>query len=117
MNRVEKIYELTLQLDELLSQEITSKNRESIIEQLNDGLKKRGKYMEQLTPPYTDEEKGLGSKLIPLNEKIEKQMQEIFQGLKKEMKQLNKQKKSNQSYVNPYQHVQTMDGMFLDKKK
>lgn len=117
MNRVEKVYDVTVQLKEILDQEVTSNIRESVIQQINELLEHRGSYLEELTPPYSDEEKNLGNKLIPINQSIEKQLQELFQQLKVEMKQFNKQKKSNQTYRNPYKDVQTMDGMFLDKKK
>lgn len=117
MNRLEKIYELTLELKKLFDQKIQTRNREEVIVRLNELLEIRGEYMKQLTPPYTEEETKLGQQLIPMNEQIEKQIQKLFHDLKKEMRQFKKQKKSNQSYLNPYEQVQTNDGMFLDKKK
>lgn len=117
MNRLEKIYELTLQIKQLFEQNVDSNNREDVIEQLNELLEKRGEYMKQLTPPYTEEENKLGQQLIPMNEQIEKQIQKVFHELKLEMKQFKKQKKTNHSYANPYKQVQVNDGMFLDKKK
>jgi|SRR5699024_1207075 len=117
MNRLLKVHELTIHLKELFNQEINTDNREAVIEKLNDLLQQREKHMKQLSPPYTAEENKLGEELIPLNHKIEKEIQKIYDELKAEMMQFQKEKKSNRSYSNPYQHVQTNDGMFLDKKK
>lgn len=117
MNRLKVIYDITLQLKEVVDQEITSQNREQVIEKVNQLVEQRGEHMQALQPPYSKEEKLLGKSLIPLNEAIEKEMQVLFNELKKEMKQVKKQKKSNRTYTNPYEHVQTRDGMFMDSKK
>ncbi|MFC4023848.1 flagellar protein FliT [Oceanobacillus longus] len=117
MNRVEPIYEITMKIKTLLEQDITAKSRESVIEELNDLILSRGMYMEKLKSPYTEEEKKIGKELVLINNEIQKKMQILFADLKLEMRQVKKQKKSNQSYTNPYKHVQTMDGMFMDSKK
>lgn len=117
MNRLLKVQEVTIQLKELFDQDIHADNREAVIEKLNDLLEQREKDIKQLSPPYTAEENKLGEKLIPLNNEIEKKIQQIYKDLKIEMIQFKKEKKSNRSYSNPYEHVQTNDGMFLDKKK
>lgn len=116
MDRLEKIYEITVKLKQLLEQEITSKNREAIIQQLNDLIAARGKWMEKIEAPYTNEEKALGEKIYALNIGIEREMQQLFSDLKLEMRQVQRQKKSKESYSNPYKHVQVADGTFLDRK-
>jgi flagellar protein FliT len=117
MNRVQTVYELTVNLQEWLNQEISEKNRAEIIEKINALVEKREEYIDALKPPYTMEEKELGKKIIPLNTEIQTKMQQLFDDLKLEMKNIRKQKKSNQSYVNPYASVQNTDGMFMDSKK
>jgi len=117
MNRAQPIYDITNQMWSLLNQEITSKTREAVIEELNSLVVKRGTYMENLVSPYTDEEKQLGADLVKLNDRVQVRMQVLFTELKQEMKQMKKQKKSNQSYTNPYKSVHTIDGMFMDQKK
>ena len=72
--------------------------------------------MDQLNPPYTDEEKVLGEKIYSLNIGIESKMQQLFSDLKVEMKQVQKQKKTKESYTNPYKNVHTSDGTFMDSK-
>ncbi|WP_010647606.1 flagellar protein FliT [Oceanobacillus massiliensis] len=117
MNRAKPVYDITLQIQALLSQEITAKSRESAIEKLNELVHERGHHMESLVSPYTAEEKQLGNEVLLLNNEIEKKMHILFADLKMEMIQVKRQKKSNQSYTNPYKHVHTLDGMFMDSKK
>ena len=116
MKRVQEIYEKTEQLQQLLNQEITSQNREQVIGDVTKLIEERGQCMEGLTPPYTDEEQQIGQALIPMNREVEQKMNELFNHLKSEMKQVQRQKKSNAQYKNPYQSVDTADGMFMDSK-
>lgn len=117
MNRLQPIYDLTIELKNRLDEPISAKSREAVIIDLNRLLIKRGVEMENLSAPFSAEEQNLGEKLVPINEAVQKKMQVMFNGLKTEMKQVKKQKKSNQSYTNPYRSVQAMDGMFMDRKK
>ena len=117
MNRIQVIYDITIQLKEIVDQPITGKTREATIEKLNKVIMKKGVQMEKIKPPFSDEEHQLSKALLPLNEDVQNKMQIIFADLKTEMKQIKQQKKSNQSYTNPYKSVQTMDGMFMDQKK
>ena len=116
MEALEKVYELTRELTILLEQPVTSKTRDNVIQQLNELIEERGKWMEQLSPPYSEEEMKLGNKIAKLNPKIQIKMEKLFTDLKIEMKQVQQQKKSQQSYTNPYKNVSTSDGTFLDRK-
>lgn len=116
MNYLEKVYEITFELKELLDQDITPKNREEIINKLNQLIEARGKWMDQLQPPYTEAEKELGEKIYSLNIGIQNKMQQLFTDLKLEMRQVRKQKKTNESYTNPYKNVHVSDGTFMDSK-
>lgn len=115
-NRVKPVFDTTIQMKDLLEKS-SAKTRDADIEQLNALIELRGKQLEQLTPPYNEEEKKLGQELIPINDRVQELMQSIFSELKKEIRQVKKQKSSNQKYINPYKNVQVMDGMYLDKKK
>ncbi|MEN2467475.1 flagellar protein FliT [Ornithinibacillus sp. FSL M8-0202] len=117
MNRVQPIYEITVKMQQLLTNNETSKDRETLIEEVNSLLLQRGSYMEEVKEPFTIEELEMGKKLLPLNKEVQEKMDLLFQGLKMEMKQVKKQKNSNRQYTNPYDKVQTMDGMFMDKRK
>lgn len=117
MNRLAALYDVTQQLDNILARPIQSKNREAIIYQVNELIEQRGNHLLEITPPFTDEENRIGKEVVILNEHIQKQMHVLFNELKQEMKQVKKQKRSNQTYTNPYEKVETMDGMFMDSKK
>lgn len=117
MNRIEVLYQVTKELESVVNQEITPENRGQVIEKINQLVEQRGQYIQNVTPPYTAAEKETGKDLIHLNERIQVKLDQLFEGLKKEMKQIQKQKKSTQSYTNPYKNVETSDGMFMDQKK
>lgn len=118
MANLNKVYEITLELKQLLvDKPVSSKERETVIEKLNELIEDRGKWMEQLSPPYTEEEKQLGEQIYQMNIGVQENMERIFADLKLEMKQVQKQKKTQQSYSNPYKHVSFSDGTFLDRKK
>ncbi|MEC0282200.1 flagellar protein FliT [Terribacillus saccharophilus] len=117
MNRVQALYDTTAQLDTLVSQPVTSENREEIIQSLTALLDVRTIQMEELKPPFTTEENILGKELLPMNDRISKQVQQIFDQLKVDIRTIKKQKQSGKKYINPYASMQTLDGRFLDKRK
>ncbi|GIO23879.1 flagellar protein FliT [Oceanobacillus sp. J11TS1] len=117
MNRLLPIYQLTESMKLLLLQDITLNNREEIIRLFHEKMEERGKLLEAMVPPYTEEEDELGRIVVQMNQEIEKKMNRLFMDLKNEMKQVQQQKKSTTSYSNPYKNVQGLDGMFLDQKK
>ncbi|SFA88351.1 flagellar protein FliT [Lentibacillus halodurans] len=116
MSQLQGLMDVTKQLEKTLDQQVHAKNRDEVMEQVNDLLEKRGKLLTQISPPFTENERRLGEKTATLNEKIQRKMNGLFDELKLEMKQMKKQKKSNRSYINPYEHVKTADGMFMDSK-
>ena len=117
MNRVQALYDTTAQLDTLVSQTVTSENREEVVNSLTALLEVRSGQMEELKPPFTTEENLLGKELLPMNERISKQVQQIFDQLKVDIRTIKKQKQSGKKYINPYASMQTLDGRFLDKRK
>lgn len=117
MNRLQSVFDITVNMKEILDKEISSNEREVIIEQLNNLLLQREPLLKHLTSPFSEEEDLLGKKLVTLNQEVQHLMDQLFSTLKTEIKQMNRQKKSNKNYTNPYHNVQVMDGMYLDKKK
>lgn len=117
MKQIEMLYDLTIKLDQILTQPITLKNRDEVIASVTALINERGKYMTNMTPPFTEEEKKMGKEIIERNEKIKWKMNQLFEELKQDMKQVKKQKASSRSYINPYGTIQTTDGMYLDSKQ
>src|SRR5690625_4158086 len=117
MNRLDQVYHVTKKIEKMLNQSITNKNREDIIEKVTVLIEERGRIMEDLTPPFSEQEKLLGKKVVVLNEQIEKEMETLFETLKQDMRQVNKQKESSRTYINPYGNIKSTDGMYLDSKQ
>lgn len=116
-DELKKLLTLTEQIQGVLKEKVTGKNRDEVIEQVEKFIEEREQLLQRIKAPYTDEEKKIGQHIVTVNKTIDQKMAEIFQLLKDEIKQMNRHKKSNPSYENPYQSLQTMDGMFLDEKK
>ena len=55
--------------------------------------------------------------LYDLDKGINERLNKVILSVKKDMKDLNNQKKNEMQYLNPYSHLQVMDGMYYDKKK
>lgn len=117
MSRLDVLYQLTLNLKETLEQKIDRQKRDQVILKVNELIEQRAIEMTNITPPYTEKEKEMGQEIVRLNDIIERNMNLLFDELKQEMKQLNKQKKSNRSYINPYGKITSTDGMYLDSKQ
>ncbi|MDY0408910.1 flagellar protein FliT [Virgibacillus soli] len=117
MGDIKKLYDVTLRLKEVVEQSTTSKNRQDHIDEINKLVDERSELIKNITPPYREDETLLGKEIVALNVQIQAQMERLFQDLKLEMKQVKKQKKSNESYINPYKHIQTLDGLYMDRKK
>ncbi|MUV39064.1 Flagellar protein FliT [Lentibacillus sp. JNUCC-1] len=117
MHKLEDLLDVTERLAGLFGSSDTKQSREQLIDEMNQLVEERGRIMSHIQPPFTEEEKQIGKQVVELNQSIKVEMDQLFAELKTEMKQIKQLKKNNQSYTNPYQNVQTMDGMFMDSKK
>jgi flagellar protein FliT len=109
---VKQAYECTLELLKVLQGDI---ERDEKIAQVEAGLEKRELLLNQMSAPYSEEEKQLGKQLIQLNQKLSQLLTMEKMLIQKDMKDLSIKKESNTKYVNPYQNLST-DGMFYDKR-
>lgn len=116
MTAVQRLKDLMENTIEKLDRLEQQKNREGFIEAFEHFLDEREKLLQEIHPPYTDEEKQMGEQLVALDQTIQEQIGRFFQTLKTSMRNLKKQKHSNKKYNHPYQDVSTMDGMFFDKR-
>ena len=117
MGRLNVLYDITIELKKVLDQSVNPKNREAIINAVDTLIEQRGGIMKDVAPPFTEKEKLIGQNIIALNEQIKGEMKHVFEGLKRDMRQVNKQKESNRSYINPYRNMESTDGMYLDSKQ
>ncbi|MER2105295.1 MAG: flagellar protein FliT [Solibacillus sp.] len=93
--------------------------RNGFIEEIEATLDERGILTQQLSDAgfAYDETNKLHRTLFELDKGIRERLERVLQSVKQDMKDLQATKKSEQPYMNPYGHVQTMDGMYYDKKK
>ncbi|MGP4040722.1 flagellar protein FliT [Gracilibacillus sp. D59] len=117
MVRMTRLKEITLKLNQTLDEIRKSANREERIIEIQKLLNEREDLLKEVKKPYTEEELKVGRELITIDRDIQKKMNQIFEGVKVDVRSVRKQKSSNQKYVNPYQNLATNDGTFLDKKK
>lgn len=112
---VKKLYELTKLLHDVVQREEPKEHREVQIEQITKLLNDRQNLLEQIKPPYNEEEKQVGTKIVKLNEAIDQQLDKLFYDIKMDIKQLRVQKVKTTKYSNPYESL-TTDGIFFDKR-
>lgn len=115
MNRVASLYIVTKELHDVLAEPIHKDNRDEPIEKITELLHSRDSLIGGIQPPYTVEEKKLGTEIVRLNEFIDKKLEEIKQTIQLDITQLSKNKKSTNKYANPYESGPA-DGMFFDKR-
>ncbi|WP_138419462.1 flagellar protein FliT [Aquibacillus sediminis] len=117
MNRVQPFYQTTVELLELLQQDNKKAERDQLIEQINGLIEKRAEQMQQIQPPYSDEEDQLGQQVVALNQQVQTKLDLLLNEVKQDVRTVKKQKNTNTKYTNPYKNLSNFDGMFLDSKK
>lgn len=117
MNRLDSLYKVTEQILTVLTKQYsTVDERTEIISQVNELLEERGTILQQLKPPYTEEEEATGLEVVSMDKVIQEKMDHIFQLIQDDLKQLKQQKNRNKTYINPYKDMKIVDGMYLDNK-
>src|SRR5690625_6620579 len=84
---------ISMKLYQLLKEPIPSKDRETVIKQVDELIEQRGNLLQDIIPPFTEKEKKIGEEIVLFNEHIQKQMHVLFVELKEEMKQVKKDRK------------------------
>ena len=72
--------------------------------------------LEQLKPPYSEDDQKLGGEIAQYDEKINAIFKETLNDIKRDMNMLKHKKQQNKKYDNPYASSYE-DGMFFDKRK
>lgn len=116
MSIVVELFQVTKALYDLLEKPIAREARDETIEAVRRLLLQRDELIEQLKPPYTDEEQEMGIEIVSLNETINQKLEHLKQQIQQDLKATKQKKTANQNYVNPYQAI-SVDGMFYDKKR
>lgn len=114
---LEELIALTKHLRGLCMTQDSKQSRDDIIKEVHRLLDERSHIIPLVETPFSTEEMEQVKTFMRLNQETEEKMQTFLADLKHDMHTSKLQRKSNQSYVNPYNHIQTADGMYVDRKK
>lgn len=112
---IQKIYDLTLQLEQWIGQ-YQQTEREEWIKRLQDLLAKRETFIQQQSKTLTDKERVLAVSINEKNEKINQNLLAIKQDIVNDMTAFKHRKRTVNRYRRPFSGP-TRDGMFLDKRE
>ena len=117
--QLQELLQVSASLYEKLVNNPKEAERDEFIVEVNVLLDQRGEIIQQLMDAGFTFNKTLKTHqtLFELDKGIRKRLELVLQSIKLDMKELQTSKKSERQYLNPYGHVQVMDGMYYDKKK
>jgi len=118
MQLINQLLQVSANLFKLLSDIPKGEDRDEYIDNINSMLDKRGKIIENLVQEgfLFDEQNRIHRTLLELDNGIKERLTAVMSAVKQDMANLQKTKKSEQQYFNPYSNVRVMDGMYYDKK-
>ncbi|WP_107923553.1 flagellar protein FliT [Lysinibacillus parviboronicapiens] len=118
MQPTEQLLQVSANLYKLLGEIPNSEERDSYIDNINVMLDKRGIIIKRLQEENFkfDAQNRVHNTLLELDKGIKQRLAVVMDAVKQDMANLQKTKKSEEQYFNPYSNVRTMDGMYYDKK-
>jgi len=119
MQQIEQLLQTSANLFKHLGNIPKGEERDDYIIVINNMLDKRGTIMENLMKEgfRFDNQNRIHRTLLELDNGIKERLAVVMNTVKQDMANLQKTKKSEQQYYNPYSNVRVMDGMYYDKKK
>ncbi|MCK1986526.1 flagellar protein FliT [Lysinibacillus fusiformis] len=118
MQQINQLLQTSASLFKLLGDIPKGEERDEYIKTINNMLDKRGATIEDLMNEgfRFDEQNRVHRTLLELDNGIKERLAAVMSAVKQDMANLQKTKKSEQQYFNPYANVRVMDGMYYDKK-
>ncbi|MFJ7917859.1 MULTISPECIES: flagellar protein FliT [unclassified Lysinibacillus] len=118
MQLIDQLLQVSANLFKLLGDSPNGEERDEYIDNINSMLDKRGTIIEVLIQEgfHFDEQNRIHGTLLELDNGIKERLVAVMNAVKQDMANLQKTKKSEQQYFNPYSNVRVMDGMYYDKK-
>jgi flagellar protein FliT len=92
-------------------------DREQTIERIDILIDKREGLLKDIQPPFSEEEKKLGQQVVKMNKVIDQKLSLLREEVKRDMNGINKKKTNVKKYSNPYENMQSSDGVYYDKRK
>ena len=118
MQLINQLLQASANLYKLLGDIPNGEDRDEYINTINTMLDKRGIIINDLKQEgfQFDEQNRVHRTLLELDNGIKERLAAVMSAVKQDMANLQKTKKSEQQYFNPYSNVRVMDGMYYDKK-
>lgn len=118
MQQTDQLLQVSANLFKHLGDIPKGEERDEYIETINSLLDKRGTIIQDLIQEgfHFDEQNRVHRTLLELDNGIKERLAAVMDAVKQDMANLQKTKKSEQQYFNPYSNVRVMDGMYYDKK-
>ncbi|MFS0817745.1 flagellar protein FliT [Lysinibacillus sp. 1P01SD] len=118
MQQTEQLLQVSANLFKHLGEIPKGEDRDEYIETINNMLDKRELIVYKLMNDgfQFDEQNRIHRTLLELDNGIKERLAAVMDAVKQDMANLQKTKKSEQQYFNPYSNVRVMDGMYYDKK-
>ncbi|WP_449537798.1 flagellar protein FliT [Ferdinandcohnia sp. Marseille-Q9671] len=116
MNPVITLYRITKELHSLVIEIIQQEQRDEAIEKITSLIDEREQLISEVNPPYTEEERKLGTEIVKMNQFIDGKLELLKNEIQLDITNQKKRKQSTTKYINPY-NAGPADGMFFDKKK
>ncbi|WP_099361315.1 hypothetical protein [Fredinandcohnia onubensis] len=116
MNPIVSLYRVTKELMDILEHPIPGGNRDELIIQITHLLEYRDTIIEDIKPPYNEEETKLGKEIVRMNTIIDSKIEDVKSNIQFDLSKLKKSKQNNTKYLKQYQSA-PVDGIFFDKRK
>ncbi|PKU53607.1 MULTISPECIES: flagellar protein FliT [Lysinibacillus] len=118
MHQTDQLLQVSANLFKHLGDIPNGEERDEYINTINSMLDKRGTIIKGLKQEgfQFDEQNRNHRTLLELDNGIKERLAAVMSAVKQDMANLQKTKKSEQQYFNPYSNVRVMDGMYYDKK-
>ncbi|WP_433595884.1 flagellar protein FliT [Lysinibacillus xylanilyticus] len=118
MQLTNQLLQVSANLYKLLGDIPKGENRDDYVDTINNMLDKRGTIINGMKQEgfHFDEQDRIHRTLLELDNGIKERLSVVMIAVKQDMANLQKTKKSEEQYFNPYGNVRVMDGMYYDKK-
>lgn len=117
MKKLDELNRVTQKLAQLLEQPVTVKNRDQMLNEINQFLDQRENLLKDIKPPYSETDAKTAQSIMEKDKEIQLKLDHLFLELKSELRDVKRQKSSSEKYLDPYRHVASNDGTYWDKKK
>lgn len=118
MQLTDQLLQVSANLYKTLGEIPKGEERDDFIDNISDMLDKRGTIIESLLQEgfNFDVKNRVHRTLLELDNGIKERLAMVMNAVKQDMANLQKTKKNEEQYFNPYANVRVMDGMYYDKK-